>query len=155
MKHSLSISSGGHGFVWVSHWSASETFPVFVLGISPSNLCLQFNNAYLKPMSPNTCVLWRSASKFLSKRMVYLIMASLRDSLPRASQPSLVTLDLLTVPPTCAGASMTEAANLSYLTLSFVPAQAALVLPQTFSLLRILELNPYLIWLISVSWGLE
>lgn len=152
MKHSLNISSGGHGFVGVSHWSASETFPVFVLGISPSNLCLQFNNAYLKPLSPNTCVFWRSTSKFLSKRMVYLIMASLRDSLPCASHPSLVTLDLLTVsPPTCAGASVTEAANLSYLTLSFVPAQAALVLSQAFSLLRSLELNPFLIWLISVS----
>lgn len=73
-------------------------------------------------------------------------MASLRDSLPCASHPSLVTLDLLTVSlPTCAGASVTEAANIFYLTLSFVPAQAALVLSQTFSLLRILELNPFLI----------
>lgn len=73
-------------------------------------------------------------------------MASLRDSLPCASHPYLVTLDPLTVsPPTCAGASVTEAAKLSYLALSFVPAQAAPVLPQTFSLLWILELNPFLI----------
>lgn len=75
--------------------------------------------------------------------MVYLIMASLHDSLPCVSHPSLVTLDLLTVsPPTCAGASVTEVAKLSYLTLSFVPAQAALVLLQTSSL-RILELNTF------------
>ena len=69
--------------------------------------------------------------------MIYLIMVSLHDSLPHASHPSLVTLDLLTVsPPTCAGSSVTETAT--YLTLVFVPAQAALVLLQNCSLLRIL-----------------